>query len=43
MKKDIFESNMKTKFVAIACGANMNFERLRFVAERANLENVKKL
>jgi threonine dehydratase len=24
-------------FVAIACGANMNFDRLRFVAERAEL------
>jgi len=23
--------------VAIACGANMNFDRLRFVAERAEL------
>ena len=38
MKKDIFESNYKNKnMIAIACGANMNFERLRFVAERAAL------
>ena len=38
MKKDIYTSNYKNKkMVAIACGANMNFERLRFVAERAEL------
>jgi len=38
MKKDIFEFNYKNKnMIAIACGANMNFERLRFVAERAAL------
>ena len=38
MKKDIYESNYTNKkMVAIACGANMNFERLRFVAERAEL------
>ena len=43
MKKDILNSNHSNrKMVAIACGANMNFERLRFVAERANLESVKK-
>jgi threonine dehydratase len=27
----------KKTFVAVACGANMNFDRLRFVAERAEL------
>ncbi len=38
MKKDIFESNYTNKnMIAIACGANMNFERLRFVAERSAL------
>ncbi len=38
MKKDIYESNYINKnMIAIACGANMNFERLRFVAERAAL------
>jgi len=38
MKKDIEENNIQEKeLIAIACGANMNFERLRFVAERAEL------
>ncbi len=42
MKKDIFESNLENKkMIAIACGANMNFERLRFVAERAALGEYK--
>ena len=42
MKKDIFESNyMNKNLIAIACGANMNFERLRFVAERAALGEYK--
>ena len=42
MKKDIFELNYINKnFIAIACGANMNFERLRFVAERAALGEYK--
>lgn len=42
MKKDIFESNYTNKnMIAIACGANMNFERLRFVAERAELGECK--
>merc|ERR1712070_1352864 len=31
------------KMVAIACGANMNFERLRFVAERAELGECKEV
>ena len=42
MKKDIIESNHKNKkMIAIACGANMNFERLRYVAERAELGEYK--
>ena len=42
MKKDILELNIKNNnLVAIACGANMNFERLRFVAERAELGEYK--
>ena len=42
MKKDILELNYRNKnLIAIACGANMNFERLRFVAERAALGEYK--
>ena len=42
MKKDIFESSLINKnIISIACGANMNFERLRFVAERAELGEYK--
>ena len=42
MKKDIFESKYANKnMIAIACGANMNFERLRFVAERSSLGEYK--
>ena len=42
LKKDIFDSNFENKkMIAIACGANMNFERLRFVAERAALGEYK--
>ena len=38
LKADIEKRSLKQKnLVAIACGANMNFERLRFVAERAEL------
>ena len=38
LKKDVVNSELTNKnLVAIACGANMNFERLRFVAERAEL------
>jgi len=38
MKLDVEKRNLIEKnLVAIACGANMNFERLRFVAERAEL------
>ena len=44
MKKDILTSNYSNKkLVAIACGANMNFERLRFVAERAELGECKEV
>ncbi len=44
MKKDIVEMDYKNKnLVAIACGANMNFERLRFVAERAELGEYKEV
>jgi threonine dehydratase len=31
------EKSRERTYVAIACGANMNFDRLRFVAERAEL------
>ena len=42
MKKDIYESKYANKnIIAIACGANMNFERLRFVAERSALGEYK--
>ncbi len=42
MKKDIEENKIQNKdLIAIACGANMNFERLRFVAERAELGEYK--
>ena len=38
VKKYIDQKNWKGKnVVAIACGANMNFDRLRFVAERAEV------
>jgi threonine dehydratase len=38
VKKYIEKHRLKNKtFVAIACGANMNFSRLRFVAERADV------
>ena len=44
MKKDIEENNIEDKdLIAIACGANMNFERLRFVAERAELGEYKEV
>ena len=42
MKKDILDCKMEKKnLVSVACGANMNFERLRFVAERAELGEYK--
>ena len=42
MKKDIIEEkHNQLNLVSIACGANMNFERLRFVAERAELGEYK--
>ncbi len=38
LKSDAENRKLKSQdLVAIACGANMNFERLRFVAERAEL------
>jgi len=38
LKKHVVNNQLKDKnLVAIACGANMNFARLRFVAERAEL------
>lgn len=40
MKRYIAENNLygaKKRFVAVVSGANMNFDRLRFVAERAEL------
>ena len=38
MKSDISSRNLVDKnLIAVACGANMNFDRLRFVAERAEL------
>ena len=38
LKKHVVNNQYKNNnLVAIACGANMNFERLRFVAERAEL------
>ncbi len=38
LKKHVVNNQLKnSNLVDIACGANMNFERLRFVAERAEL------
>jgi threonine dehydratase len=38
IKRHVEREKMKGKtFVAICCGANMNFDRLRFVAERAEV------
>jgi threonine dehydratase len=38
MKRDVTARNLSGRtLVAVACGANMNFDRLRFVAERAEL------
>lgn len=38
LKADVTRRNLRDKtLVAVACGANMNFDRLRFVAERAEL------
>ncbi|CAK6687939.1 threonine ammonia-lyase, biosynthetic [Synechococcus sp. CBW1107] len=38
MKADVQRRGLKKRtLVAVACGANMNFDRLRFVAERAEL------
>ena len=35
MENRLFDANKK--FVAVVSGANMNFDRLRFVSERAEL------
>ena len=38
MKADVASRGLRDRcLVAVACGANMNFDRLRFVAERAEL------
>lgn len=40
LKRYILKNNLvgaQKKFVAVVSGANMNFDRLRFVAERAEL------
>jgi threonine dehydratase len=40
LKRYILQNSLigaKKKFVAVVSGANMNFDRLRFVAERAEL------
>jgi len=40
LKRYILQNNLvgaKKKFVAVVSGANMNFDRLRFVSERAEL------
>ena len=38
LKQDVStQSRRNQRLVAVACGANMNFERLRFIAERAEL------
>ena len=38
MKQDVAERQLEGRnLVAVACGANMNFDRLRFIAERAEL------
>lgn len=40
LKRYILQNNLvgaQKKFVAVVSGANMNFDRLRFVAERAEL------
>jgi threonine dehydratase len=38
LKQDVAERQLAGRnLVAVACGANMNFDRLRFIAERAEL------
>ena len=38
LKKDVNTRDLRNRrLVAVACGANMNFNRLRFIAERAEL------
>ena len=44
LKADLKKRQLKGKdLIAIACGANMNFERLRFVAERAEIGEKKEV
>ena len=38
LKRDVAERSLREQhLVAVACGANMNFDRLRFISERAEL------
>ena len=38
LKRDVAERDLDNqRLVAVACGANMNFDRLRFISERAEL------
>ena len=38
MKEDVAQRGLKDQtLVAVACGANMNFDRLRFISERSEL------
>ena len=38
LKRDVMQRNLRDRhLVAVACGANMNFDRLRFISERAEL------
>ena len=38
MKEDVAQRSLKDQtLVAVACGANMNFDRLRFISERSEL------
>ncbi|MDA0717373.1 MAG: threonine ammonia-lyase, biosynthetic [Cyanobacteria bacterium] len=38
MKRDVLQQGLHSQtLVAVACGANMNFDRLRFVAERTEI------
>ena len=38
LKKDVLDNQLTNqRLVAVACGANMNFDRLRFIAERSEL------
>ena len=41
--RNLIRGLTKKNLVAVACGANINFDRLRFVAERAELGECKDL